>query len=285
MINSSVNDLYYSFFLYLQHQLEQKGRGFTNYSGVFYKTEDKELSNKNVYNLPFKSLVYDHSVSGATIPTGLYVNSNLVNKGVSGLQYIDYINGRAIFSGGSTYSNLQVSGSFAIKDFNIWPTTKSDEELVFETKYQVNPSYSKSLSGISKDALVVPAIFMTNLNSENESYCFGGLNEQTINIHCLIISDSKDQLDAAGGLLIDERYSSFPVISKTPLNYYGDYKSGNYNYLSYIGPPGNQNLAFIDDISFYRLSSKEFSDRYPDLKAGFLDVHVKNLRMPNRSIT
>jgi hypothetical protein len=284
MISSSNNDLYYSACLYLQHQIEQRGAAFRNHSGYYYKVEDRELPNLNVYALPFKSLIYDHSISGATIPTGVWVNSNYVVKNQSGLIAIDYINSRAIFSGGSTYSNLSVSGRYAIKDFNIWPSTKSDEELIFETKYQLNPSYNRGLSGIDKNALVVPGIFITNLNTENEILAFGGLLENTTNIHCVILADSKDQLDAVGGLLADEKYSSFPVFSKTPLNYYGDYKSGNYNYIDYIGPTSGQNLAFIDDASFYRLSSKDFSDKYPDLKAGFCEFHCKMVKTVNRSI-
>lgn len=283
MITSATNDLFYSFGLYLDHQILQKGQGYTNHASLLYPQVDNALPNKTIYASPFKQWNFDYSVSGSNIPSGVYSNGSFCNKGISGLM-IDYLNGRVIFSGGNAYQNLQVSGNYSIKSFNIYPTTKSDEELVFETKYQLNPSYSKSLSGISKDALVIPGIFINNLNVENEALAFGGICESVVNIHAVILADSKDQLDAIGSLLADEKYSYFPVITKTPLNYYGDYKSGNYNYLSYIGAPTGQNLAYIADASFYRLSSKEFSNKYPDLKCGFADFHCRLVRVPNRSI-
>lgn len=281
MITTHINDLYYSFCLFIDHQIQQKGEAFTNHSSSFYKMEDKSLSNYTVYASPFKQFVYDYSISGANIPSGVYINNVFCNKGVSGLK-IDYLNGRVILSGGAAYKNLNISGSYAVKDFNIYPTTQSDEELIFETKYELRPKYTKALSGIDKSALTVPGIFIVNLNTSLEPYSFGGLCETTINIHSVILSDSKDQLDAVGSLIVDEKYSSFPVFSKTPLNPFGDFKSGNYNYLSYIS--GVEMLGYISDVDFYKLSSKDFSDRYPDLKAGFCDIQVKLVRQPNRSI-
>lgn len=283
MLKSPVNDLYYSTVLYLQHQIEQHGQGYTNISGArFYKVSDPELPNNTVYASPFKQFVYDDSVAGATIPSGVYINNVFCNKGVSGLK-IDYLNGRVILSGGNQYKNLTISGSFAVKDFNIYPSTESDEELIFETKYEINPSYSKALSGIAKDALVVPGIFMVNSNFRNEENSFGGLCDFISNIHMVVISDSKDQLDALGNLIVDQKYSSFPVVDKTPLNFYGDFKSGNYNYINYVNLSG-QPLAYIAQADFYKLNNKDFGKRYPDLKIGFADLEIYWLRVPNHRL-
>lgn len=281
MIKSPINDLYYSTILYLQHQIEQKGLAYTNNSSRFYKVVDKELPNNSIYASPFKQFIYDYGVSGAIIPSGVYINNAFCPRGQSGVK-IDYLNGRIILSGGPAFNNLNISGSYAIKDFNIYPTTHSDEQLIFETKYQLNPSYNRGLSGIAKDALVVPGIFISTLNFENTPNSFGGLCNFKVNIHMLIISDSKDQLDAVGNILADEKYSNYPIVDKTPLNFYGDFKSGNYNYLNYVNLTG-QPLAYIADAMFYKLTNKDFSDRYVDLHCGFVDMQIEWLRVPNRS--
>jgi len=83
---------------------------------------------------------------------------------------------------------------------------------------------------------------------------------------------------------MDQKSSYFPVLSKTPLNYYGDFKSGNYNYLEYIGNPVSPGLAYIADADFYKISDKNFSDKYPDLKFGMSDLEIKLMRLPNKSI-
>lgn len=287
MISSPVNNLYYSAALYLMHQVEQRGQAYDNHSSLLYPQVDPALPNHTVYASPFKQWVYDMSISGSNVPTGLYVNNIFCNKGVSGLK-IDYLNGRAIFSGGSTYSNLQVSGAYSVKNFNWYPTSRSDEELVFETKFELNPSYQRVLSGIDKNALVVPGIFITNVNSTNEPFQFGGTVETCINLHCLIIADSVDQLNAVGNLLIDQKLCNFPVVgeSNLPLNYYGDFKTGlgNYNYLTLAAQfPNNQ--GFIEDVDFYKMTNKDFGNRYPDLKCGMADFSIKQIRQLNHSIT
>lgn len=283
MITSPLNDMYYSFCLFVDHQILQRGQAYTNHSSLLYPQIDPALPNKTIYASPFKQWNYDMSISGSNVPTGIYCNGIFYEKGVSGLS-IDYMNGRVMFSGGAAYQNLNISGDYSVKSFNIYPTTKSNEELIYETKYELRPSYNKTLSGVGKNALVVPGIFITSINFGNEPFEFGGLAETTANIHCVILADSIDQLNAVGNIIMDQKSSYFPVLSKTPLNYYGDFKTGNYNYLEYIGNPTSSGLAYIADADFYKLSDKNFSDKYPDLKFGMSDLEIKLVRLPNKSI-
>lgn len=284
MLSSPLNDLYYSFCSFVDHQICQRGQAYTNFSSQYYNINDPVFPNLSVYSAPFKQIIFDTSISGANIPTGLYVNGNFTNKGVSGLT-IDYLNNRAILSGG--HNGAVISGNYAVKSYNIYPTTKSDEELIYETAFELRPSFVKPLTGISPLSLTVPGIFIVNSNFSNETYSFGGLVESTMNIHCILLSDSKDQLDALGSLLVDEKYSSFPVFSSnfTPLNFYGDYKTGlgPYNYLNYVNQ-FSENLGYIADADFYKLSNRDFSNRYPDLRAAFCDFSIKYVRMPNNKV-
>lgn len=286
MIKSTpINDLYYSFGMFIDRQVCQRGAAFTNVSSLYYNVSDPELPNLSVYAAPFKQSISDYSISGANIPTGVYVNGNLAGRGQSGLINFDFLNNRVIFSGGM--NNYTVSGNYSVKDFNVYLSTSSDEELIYETAFQIQASYAKPLSGLSKYSLTVPGIFVVNSNMANNTYSFGGLVETTMNIHCIVLASSKDQLDAVGSLLIDEKYQMFPIIPPNylPYNYYGDYKTGlgNYNYLTYVNQ-FNTNLGYISDTSFYKLSNRDFSNRYPDLRAAFADFQIKYLRFPNASV-
>lgn len=286
MINSPVNDLFYSFSTFLTHQLEQLGSGFTNVGSTYYNINDPALPQYSIYASPYKQIVSDFSISGVNIPTGCFVNGQQISRGISGLQYIDYVNNRMIFSGGM--NNLQVSGNYSLRDFNIYTTTTSDEELIYETAFQLRPSYVVPLTGLNRDELTVPGIFITNSNFDNETYAFGGLIETIINIHCIVLTNSKDQLDAAGSILTDQKYNSFPIFGQTqiPFNYFGDYRaflSGSFNYLNYVDTI-SQPLAYIADASYYKLSNRDFSNRYPDLRAAFVDFNIRYVRLPNQRV-
>lgn len=274
--NSPITDCYYSFCSYIEHQILNKGQAYTNYGSIFYPTKEVELPNYSVYGAPFKQFVYDSSVSGAYIPSGVYVNGNFTSKGTTGLM-IDHINGRAIFSGGN--NNFTVSGNYAVKDFNIYPTTKSDEQLLYETKYQINPSFNRQQGPLDKEHVSIPGIFIINSNFSNEPYAFGGLQETTIHIHCLILAESKDALDALGNIMIDEKYSYFNVISQTPLTYFGDLKSDPFNYAGLTTSNTSPILGYISDADFYRISNREFTNRYTDLRVGLVDYSIKLVRM------
>lgn len=284
ILHTPLNDLYYSFGSFIEHQILQKGQAYTNYSSLYYNMADQTLPGLSVYSSPFKQIVADFSISGAQIPTGVYVNGIFTPK-QSSLIAIDYLNNRTIFSGGN--NGKLISGNYAVKDFNVYLTTNSDEELIYETAFELRPSFYKALTGLSVDSLTVPGIFIVNSNFSNETYSFGGLVESTMHVHCILLADSKDQLDALGNLLVDEKYSSFPIfgVNSTPFNYYGDYKTGlgPYNYLNYVNQ-FKDNLGYISDADFYKLSNRDFSNRYPDLRAAFADFQIKYVRMPNRQV-
>lgn len=280
---NSVNNIYYSFVQFLDNRILTKGSAYTNFSSLFYPMNDPALPGYSIYGSPFKQFVSDQSVSGANIPSGVYVNGNFCPKGTTGL-YVDYLNGRAIFSGDN--NNLTVSGNYAVKDYNIYPTTESDETLIFETAYHIQQSFNRPLSGVDSRSVVAPCIFISNVNFSNQVYAFGGLNETICNFHCVIMATSKDSLDALGNIIVDMKYNSYNVTNasttQSPYNYFGDYKSGvPFNYFNQVISQPNPYLAYISSTDFYRLNSKDFSSKYPDLKCGFSDIQVKVVRANN----
>ena len=279
ILNSPITTAYYSLCSYLDHQILNKGQAYTNYGSLFYPIKDVELPNRSVYGAPFKQFVYDSSVSGAYVPSGVYINNNFIAKGTSGLM-IDHWNGRAILDSGNY--GLTVSGNYSVKDFNIYPSTKSDEQLLYETKYQINPSFNRQQGPLDKEQVSVPGLFITNSNFFNDGYSFGGLQETTINIHCLALAESKDALDVLGGLLVDEKFNYYNVVNQTPLNYFGDLKSDPYNYTNYVNQNPTNILGYIADSDFYKISNRDFSNRYSDLRVGVCDLQVKLVRYTNK---
>ena len=60
------NTVMSSFYLWFDHTLLTKGEAFTNFSSFFYEADDM-YQGYNAYGAPFKQLVSDTSVTGATV--------------------------------------------------------------------------------------------------------------------------------------------------------------------------------------------------------------------------
>src|SRR5882724_8538039 len=130
MKRQTINDIYSSFFLYFSHTLLKEGEAYQNYYSQFYPIKDDRFADYSIFGSPFKQFIYDSSITGAAIPSGIYSNDTFIPRGQSGLK-LDFTNGRVMFTG---QVNIPVSGRFAFTDFNIYSTTKSDQELVFENR-------------------------------------------------------------------------------------------------------------------------------------------------------
>ena len=118
------NQVMSSFMLWFDNRLLTKGEAFQNTTGQFYSVSD-DYYGYNTYASSYSQIVSDASISGATVPTGLYVANTLVNVGEggnTGLYAIDYGNGRSYWSGAQS---SDVTGSFAIKDFNVYLTSRT----------------------------------------------------------------------------------------------------------------------------------------------------------------
>ena len=95
------NQVLSSFLLWFDHTLLNVGEAYQNTTGQFYNVS-QEFAGYQTYASSYSQIVSDASIAGATIPTGLYVGSNLVNVGQgagTGLYAIDYNNGRSYWSG------------------------------------------------------------------------------------------------------------------------------------------------------------------------------------------
>ena len=94
------HNLINSFFLWFDNFLLKKADAHKTYTTKLYNYSDERLGgDKIVYGSPYKQWVYDQSITGATIPSGLTIDGSFLSTGTSGMQF-DFDNGRVIFNSG-----------------------------------------------------------------------------------------------------------------------------------------------------------------------------------------
>jgi hypothetical protein len=245
------------------------------------------------YNSEYKQWVYDGDVAGATIPSGVYIDTgdgayNFCERGQSGLK-MDFDNGRVLLSGASfpaTYDSLKITGSFSVKDINIYLADDTEENLVIQNKYNVNsrttPAYGKG-TGLVPYEQVAPAAFASMERTLNTPFAFGGEDMTHMYYRVIFFAENLYQLDGVMALCADSFNAGVVNIGYNdyPLDEYGDLKTG---YFSYTETARNSaiipRLMFVDDVNSSKISDRLTKTTNPDLYLGFVDFEVNQARFP-----
>ena len=270
-----------SFVLWFDNYLLTKGEAYANRTGSFTYSSDDILGSSYVsYSSPYKQWVGDSSISGAAIANSVFVDGAEKNRGTDGLK-IDYRNGRAVFD--STVSaSSSVTGSFSVKDFNIYITDQDEEDLITESKFDINTRFSTSEVPIAPYKQVVPAAFISCQESKNTPHAFGGEDRTSLDFRCVFISDDMYKLDGALSIFNDTNDIVFNQIGYDdfPETEFGDNKYGSYNYsdLSSL----STDKFFIQDVTTSKLSDKVSKKVLPNLFVGFVDFDVVKYRFPRQ---
>ena len=274
------HELMTSFMLWFDHELLQKGEAYSNQTGTLYYDNDSRLpSTYKAYSSPYKQWVGDSSITGSInpiIPTGFN------NSGRADNIIFDFENGRIIETGGSFDAAETLTGSFAVKDFNIYLTNESEEDLILENKFALNSRYNQTESGVKPYDQMVPAIFLNCEFMTNEGFAFGGEDKSTSNIKAIVLADSEYQLDGALSIFADSARKSFPKIpfSGHPSTEYGDTKEGSYSYTVLSNTFDSSNPYYIEDVTVSKFSQRAQNNVPGDLKVGFIDFEVCTSRFP-----
>jgi hypothetical protein len=264
-----VHTLTNSFMLWFDNFLLKKGEAFSNQTGTFYHTPDDFLDDSYVpFSSPYKQFVTDSSIAGAVLPTTIAGDSH----------YIDYDNGRIVETGSNYTSSSTITGTFAVKDFNIYFTNETEEDLVVENKYEVNsriPTYSKS--GIAPYDQVVPAVFLSTATMENEPLAFGGEECTKVRVNAVVLSDDPYKLDGVLSIFGDSHNEVFRPIpmSGHPVNEYGDLKDGTYSYTTLSNTYDSNKPFLVDTVTTSKLTDKARKSLANDLYVGFIDFDIK----------
>lgn len=267
-----------SFFLWFDNFLLKKGEAYSNKTGQLYYYSDPRLDSDYVaYGSPYKQWVTDSSITGATIPTGVHFGTDTSGRS-DGIAF-DFDNGRVLVEDSITGSTI--TGEFAVKDFSIYLTNDTEDDLIVENKYVVNSRLpSGPLTYIEPYDDVVPAVFISTSQSDNTPFAFGGMQDTKVQIKAVVIAEDTYQLDGVLSIFmdsIDETIVPVPM-SGYPITELGDLKGDSYNY---TGTTDN----YTGDIDFYieKVRTSKLSDRTRrelanELYIGFIDFDLQQHR-------
>lgn len=247
-----------SFAQWLDHRLCDDGQGYLNTSSRLYYQPDASLAPGNVaYASPFRSWVCDSGVQGAIIAGSISGTLGLggtgaLTRGQSGLQF-DYHNGRVILPA-AVGTSAVISGSYAVKELNVYFANQSAERMVFTNHYTLNSRFNRPITGIPPPyEMVTPCVFVANEVSESEPAAFGGLYQTRHHLEAYVLAENLGQLENTLALLADSEDATFPQLptNAVPLGLSGELKGGSgYDYSalqSQFGGPGN--LYDISEVS------------------------------------
>ena len=187
-----------SFALWLDYVILKKGEAFYNIESPFYYQTDDRLDDEyHAFASPHKQWVYDSSISGAHIIDEVVLNGKAIGKDEEGgsIKY-DYNNGRVLIPKLMANPTDDVSGKYSVKDFNIYITDQTEEELLIETKFNTNSRFDQdSEGGVKPYDQVVPAVFISYENGHNEPFAFGGMDTTKSQLRCVVFAENSYQLD------------------------------------------------------------------------------------------
>ena len=274
-----VNNLMSSFYLWLDHEVLERGEAFINYSGKLYNSPDPNFPNMQVYGAPFRQWVYDSSVPNANIPSGVFINGNYTTRGTNGLN-IDFNKGRAIISGNAANN---VTASYSFKEYNIYYTDEREEKLLFEKSYNITPKVSQITGALGYLDAPYPCIFIKHTVGENVPFAFGGEDSTKTTIRCIALGSNSFSLDGLISILSDSARKVFPVFGPQdfPFNYFGDFKNGNsFNYKSICATQPQSSLVYIDRVTVSKLDEIDNAKINKKCVAALIDFELSDIRTP-----
>ena len=271
------NVLMSSMIMWMDNTILKRGEAFQNYNSQFYPIT-------NIYNgfysygLPFKQVVSDSSVSGANLLSGVYVNNSFITVGQSGLTGINPFQGQVYFTGNQAGKTL--SGTYAVKDFNIYLTNQPEEELLFETEYKIRPKTTQNPTGLAIESITYPCIFLKNNGGTNEPFALGGQDQTMMEVRAVVLADNMFNLDAVCSLLKDTARKYVPLINNSPFNAFGALNSGYFNYNSLTSGIDLSNDAFyITEVNISKIFAN-LNTKNNQVFPAFVDFTLSNIRYP-----
>jgi len=267
-----------SFFLWFDNFLLTKGEAYTNRTGEFFYYADPRLDTTyKAYGSPFKQWVTDSAVTGATMPTGVYIGGSFSGRddGV----VLDFENGRALVSGSNT--GLSLTGQFSVKDFNVYMTNDTEEDLVVENKYTVNSRLpSGPYTYIEPYDDVVPAIFISSSDAQNKPFALGGMQDTTVSMKAVILAVDTYQLDGVLSIFMDAVDECITPVPMTgyPITELGDLKNASYTYSGVTAGYSGLIDFYINDVTTSKLTDRDRKSLAHEMYVGFIDFDVQQHR-------
>lgn len=277
-----LNELSASFYFWLDNRILKEGESFVNHSGSLEGTFDPFFSSYSVYGSRHRQWVSDIDVAGAIIPSGIYSNGVTFLPKAPGQLMVDYSMGRVILDPAFASGLEPLSANFSYKEFNLYPTSKDDVELLFEEPENA-PSRRGEESGVlSYSDHPYPAIFVKFERGQDSPFAFGGIDEADWRVRCTILADSAYKLDACLSIFSECAHKSFKYIESKnlPFNVFGDVKSPNfmYSYMQMCESQSGQNWIYINSVEVSKFPEKVNRLIKDDVWGAFADFNLKGLK-------
>lgn len=247
----------------------------------YYADTNDTPSSFDTYYSPYRQLLSN----GESVPSGVYINNVLHYQDTTTPgQYllIDHNQGRVILDPTYYGTSLNVSGDFSTKDFNIYMTNETEEELLLENTFILSSDSQTQLEkagDLNIDHYVIPAAFVTMSRSENKPFAMGGLDQTLYNIRTVVIADSNYGLDAMLSHFRDTQNLGVPLIEYKdfPFGEYFHIKSPPYTYTG-LAPDMSPNI-WIEKVRTSKLYDRNsVLNLSKGAKVGFIDFELNIVR-------
>ena len=269
-----------SFTLWLDNELLKRGEAFQNKNEVTltYLEDDRLPAGQNAFSSPHKQWVFDKSITSAQIPDGVKVNG--VDTPRSDTMIIDYQNGRVLTT---QPTSSVIKADYSVKDFNIYVTNETEENLIVESKFDVNSRFKQTETPIPPYSQVLPAIFVNNTRNFNDPFTIGGEDQTMTDIRCVVLAENMYQLDGVLSIFNDSNKKVFAALAfeDYPITEHGDAPNFNYETLRDGRLASNPAaLHYIDRVDVSKLSDRVSKNIGPNTFVGFIDFEVATYRYP-----
>lgn len=274
------HELLNSFYLWFDNFLTKKGDAYSTYSTDFYYYADERIQNKVVFGSPYKQWVYDKNIPNAQINPTISGDSGLISAGTSGLKF-DFDNGRILFDSDFAIGT-NISGTYSVKDFNVYIANQTEESMITATKYKKNSRYGRTLTYVAPYDQATPAAFLSLGSTTNAPFALGGVDDTITDVTAVVFAENIYQLDGALSVMADSAHSVFGNIPFTgsPLDEYGDVKSAYSTGYDYANVAADGNFYMINDVNVSKISDSANKTLPVDLFVGFMDFEVHKYRTP-----
>lgn len=276
-----------SVLFWFDNKLLSKGDAYTNHSSYFYPVNSL-FYGYYTYGAPFKQLVIDESITGANIISGVYVSGSFVDIGQQNLSGINSSQGQLYFSSPIPNADTTISGNYAVKDFNVYITSETEEDLLFETQFLLNPKTYQNPTGLATNAETYPVVFLKYQGGNNKALAFGGLDKTTINVRAIVISDNIFKIDALSSIFRDTNNTVIPLIyqNEMPFDPLGSCGCQGFNYKTLTASKvADNDYLFIDNVYVSKIDSR-FTNSYnklnPNIFTAFIDFELSKNRYPRQ---
>ncbi len=293
-----------SVYLWLDNLLIEKNQGFGTFSGNFNHTTTF-ISGYNSFSSPHRQYVYDSTISGAVVPDGVYVDGNFLSSNFVNITSdlttitsdstiftadlisiastgasLDFYRGQALLTGSP---NSIISAQYSFKEINVYFTTNTDKQVLFENKFVQNARSKPRYDNFNAKDVSYPCIFIKSSAGKNHTLAFDGCSATNIPVRMIVLADSLFLYRAITAALRDSVETFIPIFnpSELPLNHlYSLVGPFDYSTMANTIQQDANRLAFIKNVAISDFQDKVSNLIGPQVFAGFVDIDLELVRFP-----